>query len=108
MGIMFFFITVPTGDLAEILLLALLLLLLSCRVRSCSRDTTGTGTSLFFLSFFSLLIFFLFFSSFLGDRLGSLLRFLGAIQRLRPQSRGFWLSFIGLFVTWLLGRQLGI
>ncbi len=103
---MSYFIAVPTGDLAEILLIVLFFLLLGCRVGSCGRGTTGTGTSLFLLSFFLLPICFFFFLSLLSDGLGSLLGLLGAIQPLRLQSRSLWLSFFGLFVKWLLGRQL--
>ncbi len=107
-GIVCFFLAVPTGDLAEILLLASFFFLLGRHVEFCGWNTTGTGTSLFHLSFYSLPIFLLFFFSFLGDGLGSLLESLGAIRRLRLQNRSLWLSFFGLFVTWLLDHQLGI
>ncbi len=107
---MSFFIAVSTGDLAEILLVAslLLLLFLGRRVGSYGRGATGIGTSLFFLSFFPFPIFFLFFPSFLGGGFGSLLGSLRAIRRLRLWSHDLWLSFFGLFVKWLLGRQLGM
>ncbi len=108
MGIVSFFIAIPTGDLAEILLLASLFLLLCPRIGSCDRGTTGISTSFFPLLFFLLPISFLFFSGLLGGGLGSLLGSLGAIRRLRRQSRGFWLSFFRLLVIWLLGRQLSI
>lgn len=105
---MSFFIAVPTGDLAGILLLASLFLLLGPRVGSCDRGITGISTSFFPLLFFRLPISFLFFFGLLGGGLGSLLGSLGAIRQLKRQSRGFWLSSIRLLVIWLLGRQLGI
>ena len=48
------------------------------------------------------------FSGFLGVSLGSLFGWLEVIRRLRLRIRGLYLSFFGLLVTWLLGRQLGI